>query len=143
MARVTPCTPILPVAASCRRQFGGSEDRAGSGTVTSAPAGIVCGASCSASYASGTVVTLTAAAGSTFTGWSGACTGTGSCTVAMSAAAVTASFDRVTPLGLPRPNLALNKESYATGETFSVTVTEENAGDAHAILSGRPRRALS
>jgi Divergent InlB B-repeat domain/Cep192 domain 4 len=68
---------------------------AGSGTVTSAPAGISCGATCSTSFTTGTVVTLTAApaAGSTFTGWSGGCTGTGSCTVTMSAAqTVTATF---------------------------------------------------
>gem|GEM_PF-971538 len=46
---------------------------AGSGTVTSVPAGISCGASCSATFAPGTVVTLTAAAnaGSSFAGWSG------------------------------------------------------------------------
>ncbi|HKI00991.1 MAG TPA: hypothetical protein VKK31_03340 [Thermoanaerobaculia bacterium] len=45
----------------------------GSGTVTSSPAGINCGADCSESYVSGTSVTLTAAAasGSTFAGWSG------------------------------------------------------------------------
>ena len=45
----------------------------GSGTVTSNPAGINCGADCSESYNNGTVVTLTAtaAAGSTFAGWSG------------------------------------------------------------------------
>ena len=33
----------------------------GTGTVTSSPAGISCGGTCSASYASGTAVTLTAA----------------------------------------------------------------------------------
>ncbi len=69
----------------------------GSGTVTSAPAGITCGTSCSASYASGTAVTLTATptTGSTFTGWSGGgCSGSGSCTVIMSAATtVTATFN--------------------------------------------------
>lgn len=45
----------------------------GTGTVTSTPAGINCGAVCSGDYASGTVVTLTptADAGSTFAGWSG------------------------------------------------------------------------
>ncbi|MBI5675004.1 MAG: carboxypeptidase regulatory-like domain-containing protein [Nitrospirae bacterium] len=51
-----------------------------------------------ASYGSGTSVTLTASAttGSIFTGWSGACTGTGPCTVTMSAAkSVTANFTQV------------------------------------------------
>ncbi|HSB00244.1 MAG TPA: non-reducing end alpha-L-arabinofuranosidase family hydrolase, partial [Anaerolineales bacterium] len=67
----------------------------GSGTVTSSPAGINCGSTCSASYASGTSVTLTpsAASGSTFGGWSGACSGTGSCTVNMNTnQTVTATF---------------------------------------------------
>jgi hypothetical protein len=72
-----------------------SDAGSGSGTVTSAPAGVSCGSTCSAMFVSGTQVTLTASAsaGSTFTGWSGACTGTGACKVTMSAAqAVTASF---------------------------------------------------
>lgn len=45
----------------------------GSGTVTSSPAGIDCGAACANSYAGGTVVTLTATpvSGSVFGGWSG------------------------------------------------------------------------
>ena len=68
----------------------------GTGTVTSSPAGIDCGSTCSAEYASGTSVTLTAAAasGSTFSGWSGACSGTeATCTVSMSEArSVTANF---------------------------------------------------
>src|SRR5262249_59010816 len=55
----------------------------GKGTVSSSPAGITCGSACSASYASGAAVTLTAtpAYGSAFDGWSGACSGTGTCTV--------------------------------------------------------------
>ncbi len=69
----------------------------GSGSVTSSPAAIDCGPSCSASFADGTSVTLTAspASGSTFAGWSGdGCSGTSSCTVTMSQArSVTATFD--------------------------------------------------
>lgn len=69
----------------------------GTGTVTSAPAGINCPTTCSASFASGQVVALTAAAaeGSTFAGWSGAgCTGMGGCSVTMTAAqTVTATFN--------------------------------------------------
>jgi len=67
----------------------------GSGSIASTPAGINCGAACSVGYTSGTQVTLVAVpvAGSTFAGWSGACTGTGPCTVAMTATrAVTATF---------------------------------------------------
>ena len=68
----------------------------GSGSVTSSPGGISCGATCAANYSVGTSVTLTEVptAGSTFTGWSAPCTGTGtSCTIAMTAAqSVTASF---------------------------------------------------
>jgi hypothetical protein len=69
----------------------------GAGTVTSNPVGVACGATCSASFAYGTSVTLTAsaAAGSTFAGWTGSgCAGTAPCTVTMSAArAVTATFN--------------------------------------------------
>lgn len=67
----------------------------GSGSVASAPTGISCGSDCTEDYASGTTVTLTAtpASGYRLSGWSGACSGTGSCTVSMTAArSVTASF---------------------------------------------------
>lgn len=61
---------------------------AGTGQVTSSPAGIACtGGTCRASYPGGTRVTLTAmpsGAGS-FTGWSDPCGGTGPCTLAMTA----------------------------------------------------------
>ena len=92
---------------------------AGSGTVTSIPAGIECGSTCSASFVAGTFVTLSTqpASGSTFAGWGGACTGTGSCTVSMdSARNVTASFNTTTAT---RP-FTLNKAGSGTG---SVTIT--------------------
>ena len=99
----TTCTVTLTAATSVRaaftlNQYALAVTRAGTGTgtVTSSPAGITCGATCSAMFDHGTSVTLTAAAaiGSTFTGWSGACTGAATtCTVAMTAAAsATATF---------------------------------------------------
>jgi len=84
-AVVQPATYTLTVAKA------GS----GSGSVTSSPEGIDCGATCSASFNDGQLVTLVAtpALGSTFSGWSGACTGTGACEVTMSQArSVTATF---------------------------------------------------
>jgi Divergent InlB B-repeat domain len=66
------------------------------GRVTSQPAGIDCGSSCSATFGIDTVVTLTAAApaGQQFSAWSGACGGsTPTCNVTLSAASsVTAAF---------------------------------------------------
>ena len=73
-----------------------SKDGTGSGTVTSVPTGINCGTDCTEDYISGAVVTLTAKAttGSSFAGWSGACTGTSTCKVTLSAAqTVTATFN--------------------------------------------------
>ncbi len=60
----------------------------GSGTVTSLPAGINCGAACTTSYPAGTAVTLTPtpASNSSFAGWLGSCSGTGTCNVTMSEA---------------------------------------------------------
>jgi lysophospholipase L1-like esterase len=75
-----------------------SVTRAGTGTgiVTSTPTGINCGTTCTADYVGGTSVTLTAApvSGSTFAGWSGACTGTANCVVPMTqASTVIATFN--------------------------------------------------
>lgn len=75
----------------------------GSGTVTSAPAGIDCGATCTAAFQEESTVSLTpaAAAGSSFAGWSGACSGTGACTVTIGEAqtSVGAEFVLTTPGG--------------------------------------------
>jgi hypothetical protein len=94
---------------------------AGSGKVTSTPAGIDCGATCEAEYEEGTKVTLaqSASAGSKFTEWSGACTGTGTCEVTMSSAKeVTAKFDLV-----PKFKLSVSKTGTGQG-----TVTSTPAG---------------
>ncbi len=69
----------------------------GSGTVSSSPAGIDCGATCTATFAQGAMVSLSAQAdpGSTFAGWGGDCSGTGNCKVTLTnARAVTATFTK-------------------------------------------------
>lgn len=76
------------------------------GTVTSSPAGISCPGDCAEAYIAGTSVVLTAtpAPGSTFIGWSGACTGTGTCTLTMSQdRSVTATFTKPQPPPPPSP----------------------------------------
>lgn len=93
----------------------------GAGTVTSLPAGIDCGSACSQGYTSGTSVTLTAvaAAGSTFAGWSGACTGTGGCSVSMTAAtALTATF-ALTSFTPPTFTLSVVKSGNGAGRVTS------------------------
>jgi hypothetical protein len=73
----------------------------GSGTVTSSPAGINCGATCTANYTSGTVITLSAAwdADTVFAGWSGAsCGRTSVCTLTLtSPTTITARFRPFAP----------------------------------------------
>ena len=95
---------------------------AGSGSVTSSPAGINCGNVCVASFAPTTMVTLTAvtSGGSTFAGWSGACTGTGACNVTISVAtSVTATFTG----GAPNLVGVLSRKVHGTAGSFDLPVT--------------------
>jgi len=83
--------PVVP-----RHTLTVTKSGTGAGTVTSSVGAINCGASCTGDFDQGTIVTLTALAssGSTFAGWSGSCTGVGSCTVPIDAAkTATARFD--------------------------------------------------
>lgn len=103
----------------------------GSGTVTSAPLGIDCGADCSEVVDYNTTVTLTATAtaGSTFTGWSGSgCTGTGTCQVSVKAVAdVTATFTltthqvTVTKAGSGAGTVTSTPDGIACGTTCQAT----------------------
>ena len=114
--------PAAPVTLTVTR------NGTGSGTVTSVPSGVTCDADCSAPYGVGTVVTLNAApaSGSTFAGWSGACSGSGGCAVTMSAAAaVTATFNLVSPPPSMEYTLTVAQNGNGSG-----TVTSNPAGVA-------------
>ena len=100
---VPPASPVLTVATS------------GPGVVTSSPAGIACGADCRQSFVAGTSVTLSATPSdrAVFTGWQGACAGTGPCTVSMSQSrAVSASF---APAGQGSPPLSVARQGTGHG----------------------------
>jgi len=95
------CSVTLTAAASVTAAFNPGEGLtvslagAGTGTVMSTPAGINCPTTCSAAFAENTQITLSETAGvnNAFAGWSGACEGTGPCTVTLSASnSVTATF---------------------------------------------------
>jgi hypothetical protein len=111
-----------------------SKAGSGTGTVTSSPAGIDCGAMCSASYNNGTVVTLTAQAdtSSTFSSWSGCDSASGTtCTVTMNAArSVTATFTA----NVPRFTLTVSKGGAGSGTVTSTSnpnsATQINCGTA-------------
>ena len=67
----------------------------GQGTVTANTGAINCGSTCQGRYTTGTQVTLSAtpSSGSIFSGWSGACTGTSSCSLTINAdTSITATF---------------------------------------------------
>ena len=71
----------------------------GSGRVLSSPSGIDCGGDCTETYEENTLVTLTAEPdeGWIFIGWSGACSGAGTCQVIMNTDRnVTAAFTELT-----------------------------------------------
>jgi hypothetical protein len=113
----------------------------GSGTVTSSPAGISCGADCSESYAAHTVVTLTAAAaaGSVFAGWSGGgCSGTATCVVTVdSAVSVTATFSPVPRFLVATSFQGPNIEVFPVGATGDTAPLRTIAGSATTLVNPR------
>ena len=97
----------------------------GSGMVSSSPTGISCSTgTCSGTFPQDTSVTLSAApsGGSTFSGWGGACTGTGSCTLTLvSSATVSTTFSSSTP---------------PVSHTLGVSLTGDGKGSVTSAPSG-------
>jgi PKD repeat protein len=111
-----------------------SKGGTGSGTVTSSPTGIDCGSTCSYPFddAASVDISASAASGSTFSTWSGACTGNGTpCTVVMSEArAVTATFNSKAEFtGSPTSGSVPLNVSFTDTSTHSPTSWSWTFGD--------------
>jgi Polysaccharide lyase/Divergent InlB B-repeat domain len=97
----------------------------GSGSITGT--GINCPGDCSETYDDGTAVTLSANAtsGSTFAGWSGSCSGTGSCALNMNASkAISGTFNTTAPTPPAQRTLTVTPPS--GGGSGSITGTGIN-----------------
>ena len=97
---------------------------AGSGQVTSSPAGINCGSTCTAQFSDGETVALSAnpAPGSVFGGWTGACGGTAGCSVSM-------SQDRMVSAGfLPAVEASFSFSPNQPAVGNSVAFTDQSSG---------------
>ncbi len=140
---MTQARSVVASFAPATRTLSITKSGTGAGTVASSPAGINCGATCSASFNLNTVVTLTAtpSTGSTFAGWSGACSGTGTCVATMDQArAVTAAFTIVpAPAAMPQDFNADGRSdilyrNFATGQLYRMLMngfTVTGAGVAY------------
>ncbi|MFM2105748.1 MAG: hypothetical protein RL338_780, partial [Chloroflexota bacterium] len=120
----------------------------GAGTITSVPAGIDCGATCSAGFTDGSVVVLTATAvpaSSAFAGWSGCDLTAGTdgsvCTVTMTAArSVSAAFVHVDHLltvgraGIGEGSVVADVGAIDCGATCS----DEYTGGTTVVLTATP-----
>lgn len=121
------------------------------GTVRSSPAGIDCGGDCDERYASGTRVSLDASSVSVdnFQGWSGDCSGTGTCQLVMTQdRAVTARFSSppamvaltVVPTGSGKGTVTgagiSCPDTCSANQTQGSTVTLRAQPGANAVFSG-------
>jgi hypothetical protein len=120
----------------------------GKGSITSNPAGIRCGRTCSSAYPHGTTVRLTAlpASGSTFKGWAGACSGTGACTLTLKKErSATASFalkPRCIVPKLKRTTLRTAKHRITRAHCGIGKITHRySAVKKGQVISQRPRPA--
>ncbi len=103
-----------------------SKSGTGGGDIDSTDKLIACGNKCTSPYAAGTAVTLTTKAnsGSTFAGWTGACSGAGTCTVPINGAVRVGAIFNTTASsggggGSPTGNFTLKVSASNSGSVTS------------------------
>ena len=130
-----PCTVAMLVDQTVTASFTGvvppetstlTVEVTGSGRVTSAPSGVDCPGSCTANFARGDTVRLTAdpASNFRFVGWSGACSGVDPCTLVMDVDRTVSAEFEIAPVTV---TLTVRNTGRGTG-----TVTD----DTGAIVCG-------
>ena len=121
----------------------------GGGNVSSSPAGIACGGTCSAAFVDGTAVTLTATpdSASAFSGWSGSCSGSNDTTsvTVSSDLTCTATFDPSSSCGTihvtqDAQTLYLNVSDTTAGSgsyywSYSWLTNQPPGGDYHTSIA--------
>ena len=122
-----PPPPPPPPPAPSTVFFGVSKEGAAAndGTVTSSPAGINCGTSCSGQFEQGLRITLTATTrnAAVFSGWSGACSGTGSCTVTLNEETiVAATFSPAASSPPPAPGTLTLQPISSTAQASNIPI---------------------
>lgn len=131
-----PCNVVMNSNLTATATFGQnvtlSVSEVGKGTVTSTDGQINCtngSGTCSAVYLTGTAVTLnaTAATGYAFSGWSGPCTGRGSCTFVMNSS-LTAKATFVTS-----PSWAIVHRATKAGAITNITIPATGKGNLIAV----------
>lgn len=121
-----PLTPVIDIPLQgtgvlAQRTLSITKTGSGNGTVTSSPAGINCGATCSALFPGETAVVLfqAPASNSGFSSWGNGCSGTGDCAFSMSTdRSVTANFTLSPLVKNQRTGVAYNLLQTACNEAL-------------------------
>jgi hypothetical protein len=144
-AKAAPATTSGPPPTSTLRvTLAGS----GSGSISSTPAGLACvGTTCTATFPTGTTVTLaaTAAPKSVFGGWTGQCNGTAACAPVMSGdVSITAAFESLdgTWSGVYTNTRNALGCTFNNQGTLSATLTSAAALSSTAKIDGLELRAV-
>jgi len=99
--------------------------------------GVACGSICSEFFPKGTAVTLTAvpAAGNTFTGWIGPCSGTGACNLTMNSAQLVFGNFAALPPDYSLSASALTPATVSAGGSSTSTLTVAAVGGFSSSIS--------
>ena len=132
-----PCTVTMDADKTLTATFATntvtlSLNQTGSGTITGTPGNITCGAACSYSLTAGQTVTLTATpnTGYYFDSWSGACSGSETCSLNMTAAqSVTANF-----VAIPSGYSALSVTKSGSGSLISSPAGINCSGTCNSLF---------